>query len=71
MKLQSKSIHIAVIQVKFSESDLMLHTQRDFYLKEEGGEINGNLLSTTYRTLSIPSGRLEISLFCDFKVRGM
>ena len=71
MKLQSKSIHIAVIQVKFGESDLMSHTQTDFYLKEEGGEINGNVLSTTYRTLSIPSGGLEISLFCDFKVRGM
>ena len=37
-----------------------------FYLKEKGGEINGNVFSTTYRPLPIPSGGLEIPLVLRF-----
>ena len=38
-----------------------------FFLKEEGGEINGNVFRTTYRPLPIPSGGLEIPLVLGFQ----
>ena len=33
-----------------------------FYIKEEGGRIDGSVLSTRYRPSTIPSGGLEIPL---------
>ena len=38
-----------------------------FYIKEEGGRIDGSVLSTCYRPSPIPSGGLEISLMMTFK----
>ena len=42
-----------------------------FLLKEEGGEINGNMFCTTYRLSPIQSGGMEIHLICGFKVQSM
>ena len=38
-----------------------------FYIREEGGRIDGSVLSTCYRPSPIPSGGLEISLMMTFK----
>ena len=38
----------------------------NFFLKEKGGEINGNVFSATYRPLLIPSDGLEIPLVLRF-----
>ena len=38
-----------------------------FYIKEEGGHIDGSVLSTRYRPSSIPSGGLEIPLMMTFR----
>ena len=57
------------IQIKSGENVLTVgHITREisqhcyFFLKEEVGEINGNVFSTTYRPSPIPSGSLEIPL---------
>ena len=38
-----------------------------FYIKGEGGHIDGSILSTRYCTSPIPSGGLEISLMMTFR----
>ena len=38
-----------------------------FYIKEEGGRIDGSVLSTRYRPSPIPSGGLEIPLMMTFR----
>ena len=38
-----------------------------FYIKEEGGRIDGSVLSTHYRPSPIPSGGLEIPLMMTVK----
>ena len=38
-----------------------------FFSKGEGGEINGNVFSTSYRPSPIPSGGLEIPLVLRFQ----
>ena len=38
-----------------------------FYIKEEGGRIDGSVLSTRYRLLPFPSGGLEIPLVMAFR----
>ena len=65
--------YCCAIQIKSGESVVTVgHIIREisrhcyFYLKEKGGEINGNVFSTTYRPLPIPSGGLEIPLVLRF-----
>ena len=38
-----------------------------FYIKEEGGRIDGSVLSTRYRPSPISSGGLEIPLMMTFR----
>ena len=38
-----------------------------FYIKEEGGHIDGSALSTRYRPSPVPSGGLKIPLMMTFK----
>ena len=66
------------IQTKSGESVVTVgHIPREisrhcyFFLKEEGGEINVNVFSTTYRPSPISLCGLEIPLVCNFKVQSM
>ena len=62
------------IQIKSDESVVTVgHIPREisryccFFLKEEGGEINGNVFSKTYRSSPIPSGGFGIPLVLRFQ----
>ena len=66
--------YCCAIQIKSGESVVTFgHITREisrhcyFFLKEKGGEINGNVFSATYRPLPIPSGSLEIPLVLQFQ----
>ena len=63
MKILIRLIHIAVLQKPFSRKletvgripkEVSGHTY--FYIKEEGGRIDGSALSKRYRPSPIPSG---------------
>ena len=66
--------YCSAIQIKSVESFVTVgHIHRDisrhcnFFLKEDGEEINGNVFSTTYRPSAIPSGNLEVSPVLGFQ----
>ena len=74
MKILIRLIHIAVLQKPFSRKletvgripkEVSGHTY--FYIKEEGGRIDGSALSKRYRPSPIPNGGREIPLIMTFK----
>ena len=75
MKLQNKLTHIVVLfRSNLVRSIVTVgHILREisrhcyFFLKEEGGEINGNVFSTTHQPSPIPYGGLEIPLVLRFQ----
>ena len=68
--------YCCAVQIKSSEIIVSVgHISREIshhcysFFTEEGGEINGNVFSTSYRPSPIPSGGFEIPLVFRFQSR--
>ena len=75
-KFKKKLTHMLVpfVQKRNTSKDgIQLATSREkfrgmfiFFIKSEGGSVNGTVISTKYRTSPIPAGGLEIPLLLTF-----